>query len=201
MARPYSERLEKLMKAFTKFPGIGPKSAERIALHLLKQDRAQVDEFARLISEAKANTFFCERCNNLSEKKICHICADPGRDHTMLCVVEEPKDVASVERTASYAGVYHVLLGALSPLEGIGPRELRLERLVKRIAQSAVKEVILATNPNAEGDATAMYLTEILKPLSHVKVTRIARGVPVGSNIEYIDQATLQRALEGRTAV
>lgn len=201
MPHPYSERLEKLMKSFTKLPGIGPKSAERIVLHLLKQDRVQVGELARLISEAKANTFFCERCNNLSEKKICHICEDPTRDRAILCVVEEPKDVASIERTGSYNGIYHVLLGALSPIEGIGPRELRLDRLAKRIRSSGIKEVILATNPNAEGDATALYLIEVLKPLAHVRVTRIARGVPVGSHIEYIDQATLQRALEGRTVV
>ena len=189
------------MKSFTKLPGIGPKSAERIVLHLLKQESAQAEELARLISEAKENTFFCDRCNNLSEKKICHICEDSTRDRAILCVVEEPKDVASVERTGSYNGLYHVLLGVLSPLEGIGPRELRLDRLVKRIGSSGIKEVILATNPNAEGDATALYLTEVLKPLSRVKVTRIARGVPVGAHIEYIDQATLQRALEGRTAV
>ena len=202
MPNPYSERLEKLMKSFTRLPGIGPKSAERIVLHLLKQDRTQVEELARLISEAKANTFFCERCNNLSEKKICHICDNPTRDQTTLCIVEEPKDIASIERTGSFNGVYHVLLGALSPLEGIGPRELRLDRLVKRIGTGGIiKEVILATNPNAEGDATALYLTEVLKPFGRVRVTRIARGVPVGSNIEYIDQATLQRALEGRTAV
>ena len=188
------------MKSFTKLPGIGPKSAERIVLHLLKQDRAFVEEFSKLITEAKANTFFCERCSNLSEKKICHICENPARDHALVCVVEEPKDVASIERAANYSGVYQVLLGALSPLEGIGPRELRLERFVRRIEKEKVKEVILATNPNAEGDATALYLTEILKPIG-VKITRIARGIPVGSHIEYVDQATLQRALEGRTAV
>lgn len=201
MTQPYSERLEKLMKSFTRLPGIGPKSAERIVLHLLKQDRARVEELARLISEAKANTFFCGRCHNLSEKKICHICEDPTRDRTILCVVEEPKDVASLERTGSFRGVYHVLLGALSPLEGIGPRELRLGPLVKRISTGGVQEVILATNPDAEGDVTALYLAEVLKSLNHVKVTRIARGVPVGSHLEYIDQATLQHALEGRTAV
>ena len=189
------------MKSFTRFPGVGPKSAERIVLHLLKQDRAQVEELSRLISDAKTNTFFCERCNNLSEKKICHICDDVSRDHATICVVEEPKDVASIERTASFNGVYHVLLGALSPLEGIGPRELRLDRLVKRASTGGVKEVVLATNANAEGDATAMYLTEVLRPISELKITRIARGVPVGSNIEYVDQTTLQRALEGRTAV
>src|SRR3990167_1547799 len=140
MSSSYSERLQKLMKLFTKLPGIGPKSAERIVLHLLKQDRASVEELSRLISEAKANTFFCERCNNLSEKKICHICEDSNRDQTMVCVVEEPKDVASIERTSSFNGVYQVLLGVLSPLEGIGPRELRLDRLAKRIGASDIKE-------------------------------------------------------------
>ena len=201
MSKPYSDRLQKLMKSFTRLPGIGAKSAERITLHLLKQDRAQVEELARLISDAKANTFFCARCNNLSEKKICHICEDSSRDQKTICVVEEPKDVASIERTGSFHGVYHVLLGALSPLEGIGPRELRLDRFVKRVSSEKTREVVLATNPNAEGDATAFYLTEILKAIAGVKITRIARGVPVGSNIEYVDQTTLQRALEGRTAV
>ena len=201
MAFPYSERLEQLMESFARLPGIGPKSAERIVLHLLKQDRAQAEELARLIVEAKGNTFFCERCNNLSEKKLCHICEDPGRDRATLCVVEEPKDVASIERTGSFNGLYHVLLGSLSPLEGIGPRELRLDRLVRRIKSQGIKEVILATNPDAEGDATALYLTEVLKSVNGVRLTRIARGIPVGSHIEYMDQATLQRALEGRTAV
>lgn len=201
MPKPYSDRIQKLIKCFTKLPGIGPKSAERITLHILKWDAKEVEELARFISDAKANTFFCESCNNLSEKKMCHICSDPGRDHSIVCIVEEPKDVASFERTGSFHGVYHVLLGALSPLEGIGPRELRLDRLVKRLGSPQIKEVILATNPNAEGDATALFLTESLKPFQHLRVTRIARGVPIGSNIEYIDQATLQRALEGRTAV
>ena len=201
MASPYTERLQKLMKLFTKLPGVGPKSAERMVLHLLKQDAHYVDELAKLISEVKAHTFFCEFCNNLSERKVCHICDNPGRDHTTVCVVEEPKDVASFERTGSFHGVYHILLGALSPLEGVGPKELRLDRLIKRLSSHQIKEVILATNPTAEGDATALYLTESLKPYKHLKVTRIARGVPVGSNIEYIDQATLQRAMEGRTAV
>ena len=201
MAQGYSERLQKLMKAFTRLPGIGPKSAERIVLYLLKQDRVQAEELSRLVIEAKTHTFFCGRCNNLSEKKICHICDDANRDTRMICVVEEPKDVASVERTSSYHGIYYVLLGSLSPLEGIGPKELRLDRFIKRVAEGLIKEVILATNPNAEGDATALYLIEALKPFKGVKVTRIARGVPIGTQIEYIDQATLQSALEGRTAV
>ena len=201
MGHAYSDRLQKMMKCFTKLPGIGPKSAERISLHILKQDARDVAELVRLISDAKANTFFCENCNNLSEKKMCHICSDPARDPSMVCIVEEPKDVASFERTGSFGGVYHVLLGALSPLEGIGPRELRLDRLIKRLSSTQIREVILATNPNAEGDVTALFLAESLKPFQHLKITRIARGVPVGSNIEYIDQVTLQRALEGRTAV
>ena len=200
MAQGYSSRLEKLIKAFTQFPGIGPKSAERMVLHLLKQDRVRTEELVRLISDAQANTFFCERCNNLSEKKICHICSDDSRDRSTICVVEEPRDVASIERAGVHRGVYYVLLGALSPLDGIGPRELKLDRFLARVSKGGTKEVILATNPNAEGDTTALYLVEALKPYG-VKVTRIARGVPVGSQIEYVDQVTLGRALEGRTAV
>lgn len=200
MAKGYSERLEKLMKGLSRLPGIGPKSAERIALFLMKQTKAEVDEFAESLKDAKANTLFCAECNNLSEDRLCHICSDPSRDRTSLCIVEEPKDVILIEKSGAHHGLYHVLLGALSPLDGIGPRELRLDRLLKRVNENDIREVILATNPNAEGDATALYISEILKP-KHVKITRIARGVPVGSSIEYVDQATLQRALEGRTAV
>jgi recombination protein RecR len=198
MVHGYSERLEKLIKAFTRFPGIGPKSAERIVLHLLKQEKNQVKELSRLIMDAKENTFFCEACNNLSDQKVCHICADLGRDQSTICVVEEPKDVASVERSGVHRGIYYVLLGALSPLEGVGPQELRLDRFVKRVREGIIKEVILATNPNTEGDVTAMYLANVLKQ-ADVKMTRIARGIPVGSHIEYVDQVTLGRALEGRT--
>jgi len=200
MAHPYSERLQKLMKSFTKFPGIGPKSAERIVLHLLKQDRAQVEELARLISESKANTFFCERCNNLSEKKMCHICDDSNRDHTILCIVEEPKDVASLERTGSFNGVYHVLLGALSPLEGIGPKDIRIKELLARIKKNEIKEVILGTSSDTEGDATSFYLMKQLKPLK-IKVTRIAHGVSVGSALEFADKASLSRAFKQRHEV
>jgi recombination protein RecR len=200
MAKGYSERLDRLIGAFTKLPGIGPKSAERIVLHLLKKDQVHANELARLITDARASTVFCDRCNNLSEKSLCYICEDKSRDCAVICVVEEPRDVASIERSGVYRGVYHVLLGALSPLEGIGPRELRLDRFLKRVTEGEVEEVILATNPNAEGDATAMYLAESLKPLN-LKMTRIARGVPVGSHIEYVDEVTLQRALEGRTTV
>jgi recombination protein RecR len=186
------------MKALSSLPGIGPKSAERIAIHLLKSSETEVREIARLMVEAKEKTFFCETCRNLSTEKQCHICKDPLRDRSLLCVVGDPKDVASIEKTGAYKGIYHVLFGALSPIEGIGPEELKLERLLKRIRDEKTKEVILATNPNTEGDATALYLAECLKPGNSVKVTRIARGVPVGSHLEYVDQATLQRAMEGR---
>jgi recombination protein RecR len=200
MSKSYSDRLLKLIKGLSSLPGIGPKSAERITLHLMKQGKGEVEDLVRAILEAKANTFFCEVCNNLSDQKLCHICSDPSRDQSIICVVEDPKDVASVEKTGGYHGIYHVLLGVLSPLEGIGPRELKLDQLVKRVKKGGVKEVVLATNPNAEGDATAFYLTEILKSCE-VTLTRIARGVPVGSHLEYVDQATLHRAMEGRTAV
>ena len=200
MAKSYSDRLAKLMKALSRLPGIGPKSAERIALYLMKQDRTEVEALARYLVDAKANTFFCELCNNLSEAKICHICSDDSRDRSIICVVEEPKDVIFIEKSGGHNGVCHVLLGVLSALEGIGPRELRLDRLAKRVAETHVQEVILATNPNAEGDATAFYIMEMLKPF-RVKITRIARGIPVGSHLEYVDQTTLQRALEARTSM
>ena len=197
----YSEILTKLIKALATLPGIGPKSAERIAIHLLKSSEAEVRELARLMIDAKERTFFCESCCNLSSEKQCHICSDPTRDNTIICVVGDPKDVASIEKTGIYKGLYHVLFGALSPIEGIGPQELKLDQLLKRIKNERIREVILATNPNTEGDTTALYLAECLKGDSHVKVTRIARGVPVGSHLEYVDQATLQHALEGRTSL
>lgn len=197
----YSDLLTRLMKAFATLPGIGPKSSERIVIHLLKSSDAEVREIARLMIETKEKTFFCEQCRNLSSNKICHICEDPSRDRSVVCVVGDPKDVASIEKTGSYKGLYHVLFGALSPIEGIGPEELRLDQLLRRIHEEKIKEVILATNPNTEGDTTALYLAECLKGGEQVKVTRIARGVPVGSHLEYVDQATLQRAMEGRTAL
>lgn len=198
MSEGYPEILNRLMKAFTVFPGIGPKAAERIVLHIMKDNVQQARELARLLVEAKEKIFFCELCHNLSMDKLCHICQDPGREQTLLCIVEDPKDVASVEKTGCYKGLYHVLYGVLSPIEGIGPKELQLDRLLKRIVAGGIREVILATNPNTEGDTTALYIAESLKS-SGVKVTRIARGVPVGSHLEYVDQATLERAIEGRT--
>jgi len=194
----YPDVLNELMKALTFLPGIGPKSAERIALYLLRHDEADVKRLAQLLVEAKEKIFFCEICRNLSADKICHICSDPTRNQKLICIVGDPKDVASIEKTGSYRGLYHVLFGALSPIEGIGPRELHLDQLVDRILKNKIEEVILATNPDTEGDATALYLAEKLKP-SGIRVTRIARGVPVGSHLEYVDQATLQQAMEGRT--
>lgn len=197
----YSEVLTKLIKQLTFLPGIGPKAAERIAIHLLKSPETEARELARLIVDAKARTYFCEMCQNLSSDTQCHICRDPSRDRAAVCVVGGPKDVASIEKTGIYHGLYHVLFGSLSPVEGIGPQELKLDQLLKRIKNEKIKEVILATNPNTEGDTTALYLAECLKSMEGVKVTRIARGVPVGSYLEYADQATLQHALEGRTAI
>ena len=200
MANAYSERLQKLMKSFTKLPGIGPKSAERIVLHLLKQDRAQVEELVRLLSEAKTNTFFCERCFNLSEARQCHICLDESRSSKQILVVEDPKDVAAFEKAGVYKGLYHVLLGHLSPQDGVGPEDIRLKELLDRIDSRRVEELILATSARTEGEATALYISELLE--GHpIKVTRIARGIPVGHPLEFADQATLARAFQGRQSL
>ena len=193
----YAEWMERLVEALVRLPGIGRRSAERIVFYLLKTKREEVQHLASVLQAVKENVFFCETCHNFSDAKTCHICSDPGRDHGMICVVEDPKDVIAIEKTGTYVGVYHVLLGTLSALEGIGPDEIQIRDLVKRIKEGKVREVILATNPNTEGETTALYLSKILKPLK-VRITRIARGIPVGSHIEFIDQATLARSLEGR---
>lgn len=193
----YADWMGQLIEVLVRLPGIGRRSAERIVFHLLRDKRDQVQKLASLLVSVKENVFFCETCHNFADSKICHICSDPGRDRGVICVVEDPKDVIAIEKTGTYVGVYHVLLGALSALEGIGPDEIRISDLLKRIKEGKVREVILATNPNTEGETTALYLSRVLKPL-HVKITRIARGIPVGSHIEYTDQATLSRALEGR---
>ena len=195
--RGFSERMAKLIEALNKLPGIGQRSAERIVFYLLKSPLGETLELSDLLKEVRDNTRFCRECHNLSDAELCRICEDPSRDRGLLCVVEDPKDVVSIEKTGAYHGLYHVLLGKLSPLEGVGPEELRIQNLLRRVKQEKFREVILATNPNTEGEATAIYLSKVLKPL-HVKVTRIARGIPVGSHIEYTDQATLSRALEGR---
>ena len=195
----YAEWMSRLIEALERLPGIGRRSAERIVFYLLKTRREEVGELAALMNAVKENVSFCEICHNFADNKICHICNDPGRDKGMICVVEDPKDVIAIEKTGSFVGVYHVLLGVLSALDGIGPSEIQIQDLVKRIKEGKVREIILATNPNTEGETTALYLAKLLKPL-HLKITRIARGIPVGSHIEFMDQATISRALEGRTA-
>ncbi len=201
----YADWMAQLIDALVKLPGIGRRSAERIVFHLLKTNKTEVLRLSALLTSVKENVFFCEVCHNFANSKVCHICSDPGRDRGMICVVEDPKDVIAIEKTGSYAGVYHVLLGALSALDGIGPDEIQIADLIRRIKENQVREVILATNPNTEGETTALYLSKLLqRPASKegtvpkLKITRIARGIPVGSHIEYADQATLSRALEGR---
>ncbi len=192
--------MSQLVSALSRLPGIGRRSAERIVFYLLKARHDEVDELSRLLIAVKANVLFCETCHNFSDQKTCHICRDPGRDPGLICVVEDPKDVIAIEKTGIFVGLYHVLLGALSALEGIGPGELRIQDLVERIKKGRVREVILATNPNTEGETTALYIAKVLKPLP-IKISRIAHGIPVGSMVEYADQATLSRAMDHRTAL
>jgi recombination protein RecR len=191
-----SGALQQLIEEFSRLPGIGRKSAQRIALYLLKQPREDVVTMARALVNMKDRIRYCSSCWNITEEDPCVICASPKRDRRLLCVVEEPNDVIAVEKTNDFKGLYHVLGGALSPLDGIGPDELKVRELLARI-NGEPGEVILALNPNVEGEATTIYLTKLLKPLG-VKVSRIARGLPVGSDLEFADEATLSRALEGR---
>jgi recombination protein RecR len=192
----YTESLDKLVKELGKFPGIGPRSAQKLAFHIMKIPKEEAKELAQAIVDIKEKTRHCSICNNFSEGEYCPICANPGRDKSIICVVEEPNDIIAIEKIGIYKWTYHVLMGAISPLDGICPDDLKIKELLKRIS-SGVKEVILATNSNTEGEATAMYLGRIIKPLG-IKVTRIARGIPVGGNIEYTDQATLAKAMEKR---
>jgi recombination protein RecR len=186
-----------LIDELGKLPGIGPKSAQRIAFHLLKIPADDVGRLARSITEAKERVRFCDRCFNVAEGALCPICADDRRDHTVLCVVEESRDIVAIERTGEFRGRYHVLLGAISPLDGIGPEQLKIRELLARLGPEGVEEVIVCTNPNTEGEVTAMYLARALKPIG-LRVTRIASGLPVGGDLEYADELTLGRALEGR---
>ena len=193
----YIAPLSKLIEHFRALPGIGTKTAVRLAYHVLDMDTRQAKALAEAIMEAKEKIGFCNTCFNLSDTNPCAICAAQQRDHTTICVVEQPQDVAAMERMHDYKGVYHVLHGALSPLEGIGPENLRIRELLNRLSDEAVQEIIMATNPNVEGEATAMYLARLLKPLG-VKVTRIAHGLPVGGDLEYADEVTLAKAIENR---
>lgn len=200
MASTYTAPVQALIDELGRLPGIGPKSAQRIAFHLLKVPADDAVRLAHAITEAKARVRFCERCFNVADDVLCPICNDDTRDSSVLCVVEESRDIVAVERTGEFRGRYHVLLGAMSPLEGIGPEQLKIRELVARIEPEGVREIILCTNPNTEGEVTAMYLARLLKPIG-LTVTRIASGLPVGGDLEYADELTLGRALEGRRAV
>ncbi len=187
----------RLIDEFHKLPGVGPKSAQRLTYYLLRMPVAEARALAEAILEVKERITFCSTCQNVTEANPCRICSNERRDRGMICVVEEPLDILALERSGSYQGVYHVLHGAISPMDGIGPEELKIEELLGRLHSNEVAEVILATNPNLEGEATAMYLTRLMRPLG-VKVTRLARGLPVGGDLEYADDVTLTRAMEGR---
>ncbi len=197
MANTYAPPVQALIDELGRLPGIGPKSAQRIAFHLLKLPTPDAERLATAIVDAKAKVRFCDRCFNVAEAALCGICADERRDATVLCVVEEARDIVALEKTGEFRGRYHVLLGAISPIEGIGPEQLKVRELLTRLADESVTEVIVCTNPNVEGEATAMYLARLLKPLG-LTVSRLASGLPVGGDLEYADELTLGRALEGR---
>lgn len=193
----FAAPLERLIERLRKLPGVGAKSAQRLAFHLLRGDEAEARALAEAILEVREKIRLCTTCFNITDTDLCLICADAGRDRASLCVVEEPNNLATIDKTGQFRGLYHVLHGALSPLRGIGPDDLKIPALLERLRDGTVKEVILATNPNVEGEATATYLSRLLKPIG-VKVTRIALGLPVGSELEYADEVTLGKALEGR---
>ncbi len=198
--QPLAEPVSNLIDAFSQLPGIGPKTATRLAYYLLRSDEAVAIKLARALEELKQRTVFCSVCFNIADQDPCAICANQQRDHGLICVVEEPLDVQAIERTREFAGVYHVLHGAISPVEGVGPEDLKVGELLQRIQQSEtpVRELLLATNPNLEGEATAMYIARLTKPLG-LRVTRLARGLPMGGDLEYADEMTLGRALTGRS--
>ncbi len=189
--------IQDLIDELSRLPGIGPKSAQRLAFHIVKGPTEDAKRLAEALLSAKERVRFCRECFGVSEGELCRLCADPTRDRTVLCVVEEPKDMSAVEKTGSVKGRYHVLGGAISPMEGVGPDDLRIRELLDRVSRDGITEVILATNPNLEGNATAMYVAGLLKPLG-VRVTRLASGLPVGGDLEYADEVTLGQALEGR---
>jgi recombination protein RecR len=193
----YSPSIEKLIESFEKLPSIGHKTAVRLAFHMLDLSKEDTDEFINSIINAKAKLKYCSNCYNISDTDPCPICSSPKRDNSIICVVEDVRDIMAMERTHEFKGVYHVLHGTISPMNGIGPEDIKIKELLNRIGQNDIKEIIIATNPRVEGEATAIYLSKIIKPLG-IKVTRIAHGIPVGGDLEYTDEATLSRALEGR---
>ena len=196
----YEGIVQDLIDELGRLPGIGPKSAQRIAFHLVQADPADVARLGQVLAEVKDKIKFCQECGNVAEGDLCRICGDPRRDRTALCVVEEPKDVAAIERTREFKGTYHVLGGAISPIDGIGPNDLRFAELMTRLADGQVTEVIIATDPNLEGEATAAYLARLVSPMG-LAVSRLASGLPVGGDLEYADEVTLGRAFAGRRAV
>ena len=200
MASFFPTALENLIDKFAMLPGIGKKSAQRLAFFVLGLPEGEAESFADAIIQARGTVHTCKVCQNLTDGEICSICSDPMRDKGLICVVTDPKDVVALERTREYKGLYHVLHGVISPLNGIGPDQLRIKELLQRVADEDIREVIMATNPDTEGEATAMYLSRLLKPFG-VAVTRLAYGVPVGGHLEYADEVTLTRALEGRTQI
>jgi recombination protein RecR len=193
----YEGPIQDLIDELSRLPGIGPKSAQRLAFYLVKAPSEEAKRLSEAIMAAKERIFFCTECGNVAEGDLCRVCRDPGRDPTVLCVVEEPKDAATIEKAGVIKGRYHILGGAISPLDGVGPEDLRVQQLLKRVERDHVVEVIIATNPNLEGNATAMYVAALLKPVG-VTVTRLASGLPVGGDLEYADEVTLSQALEGR---
>ena len=193
----YGNYITRLIEELSSLPSIGPKSAQRLAFYIIGMSQEKAESLANAIIEAKKNIKYCSVCCNLSDEDICPVCANSKRDHSTIMVVEDPRDMAAYEKTKEFKGVYHVLHGAISPMTGVGPNDIRIKELLDRIQKEPVNEIIIATNPNVEGEATAMYLSRLIKPLG-IKVSRIANGVPVGGDLEYVDEVTLSRALEGR---
>jgi recombination protein RecR len=193
----YEGIIQDLIDELGRLPGVGPKSAQRIAFHIIQSDRVDVTRLAEVLKTVKERVKFCSICGNISEEELCKICRDPRRDKTSICVVEESKDVLAIEKTREFKGSYHVLGGAISPIDGVGPENLRIKELMTRLAETTIVEIIIATDPNLEGEATATYLTRLIKPLG-IKVSRLASGLPVGGDLEYADEITLGRAFEGR---
>lgn len=196
----YSPSIEKLIESFEKLPSIGHKTAQRLAFYMLDLSNEEAEEFTNSILNAKKNLHFCSKCFNISDTDPCNICANPKRDQSIICVVEDVRDVLAMERTHEYKGVYHVLHGSISPMNGVGPDDIKIKELLSRLMAGNVKELILATNPRVEGEATSMYISKLVKPLG-IKTTRIARGIPVGGDLEYTDEITLTKALEGRSEI
>jgi recombination protein RecR len=196
----YEGAIQDLIDELGRLPGIGPKSAQRIAFHIIQSERVDISRLADVLRTVKEKVKFCTECGNISEEELCRICRDPRRDPTLICVVEESKDVIAIEKTREFRGKYHVLGGAISPIDGIGPENLRIRELMVRLAATEIQEIIIATDPNLEGEATATYLSRLLKPLG-MKVSRLASGLPVGGDLEYADEVTLGRAFEGRRTV